>query len=94
MLTKEIQYRYDEWLENISGDLLHELEKMDEKAIEDAFYKDLGFGTGGLRGAVGSGTNRMNIYCCKGEPRADGLFGIGVNVVIGYDICKNSSGVS
>lgn len=42
MLTKEIQYRYDEWLKNVSGDLLHELEKMDEKAIEDTFYKDLG----------------------------------------------------
>ncbi len=40
MLTKEIQYRYDEWLKNVSGDLLRELEKMDEKAIEDAFYKD------------------------------------------------------
>ena len=40
MLTKEIQYRYDEWIKNVSEDLLHELEKMDEKAIEDAFYKD------------------------------------------------------
>ena len=31
MLTKEIQYRYDEWIKNVSEDLLHEIEKMDEK---------------------------------------------------------------
>lgn len=34
----------------------------DEKEIEDRFYKDLEFGTGGLRGIIGAGTNRMNIY--------------------------------
>ena len=34
----------------------------DEKEIEDRFYKDLEFGTGGLRGVLGSGTNRMNVY--------------------------------
>lgn len=34
----------------------------DEKEIEDRFYKDLSFGTGGLRGVIGAGTNRMNIY--------------------------------
>ena len=33
----------------------------DEKEIEDRFYKDLEFGTGGLRGIIGAGTNRMNI---------------------------------
>ena len=35
---------------------------MTEADIEDAFYKDLAFGTGGLRGIIGAGTNRMNIY--------------------------------
>ena len=35
---------------------------MDEKAVEDAFYRDLAFGTGGLRGTIGAGTNRMNVY--------------------------------
>ena len=34
----------------------------DEKEIEDRFYKQLSFGTGGLRGVIGAGTNRMNIY--------------------------------
>ena len=42
-------------------DLLEELEKMDEAAEEDAFYRDLAFGTGGLRGVIGAGTNRMNV---------------------------------
>jgi len=37
------------------------LEK-DEKKLIDAFYQDLEFGTGGLRGIMGAGTNRMNIY--------------------------------
>ena len=38
---------------------------MDEAAIEDAFYRDLAFGTGGLRGVIGAGTNRMNIYTVR-----------------------------
>ncbi len=37
----------------------------DEKEIEDRFYKDLEFGTGGLRGVIGNGTNRMNIYTVR-----------------------------
>ena len=36
-----------------------------EKEIEDRFYKDLEFGTGGLRGVIGNGTNRMNIYTVR-----------------------------
>ena len=43
-------------------DLIEELEKMSEDEISDAFYKDLEFGTAGLRGVIGAGTNRMNIY--------------------------------
>ena len=43
-------------LKNINGD---------EKLIEDAFYRDLAFGTGGLRGVLGAGTNRMNIYTVR-----------------------------
>ena len=42
-------------------ELLSELESMDEAAAEDAFYRDLAFGTGGLRGTIGAGTNRMNV---------------------------------
>ena len=37
----------------------------DEKEIEDRFYKELAFGTGGLRGVIGAGTNRMNIYTVR-----------------------------
>jgi len=38
------------------------LRENDPKGLEDAFYKDLAFGTGGLRGVMGAGTNRMNVY--------------------------------
>ncbi|WP_242622693.1 phospho-sugar mutase [Lachnoclostridium sp. Marseille-P6806] len=37
----------------------------DEKEVEDRFYKDLAFGTGGLRGVIGAGTNRMNLYTVR-----------------------------
>ena len=36
----------------------------DDKEIEDRFYRTLEFGTAGLRGVIGAGTNRMNIYTC------------------------------
>ena len=39
--------------------------RQDEKEIEDRFYKDLEFGTGGLRGVIGNGTNRMNVYIVR-----------------------------
>ena len=58
--------KYQLWCEKAVGDpdLVKELESMkdDGAAISDAFYKDLEFGTGGLRGVIGAGTNRMNIY--------------------------------
>ncbi|MBY4797830.1 phospho-sugar mutase [Collinsella sp. AGMB00827] len=57
----------DRWIANVKDpELLRELEHMrdagDEAAITDAFYRDLAFGTAGLRGTLGAGTNRMNIY--------------------------------
>ena len=42
--------------------LKKELEEMDDAALKEAFTNDLEFGTGGLRGILGAGTNRMNIY--------------------------------
>lgn len=58
--------RYEEWLNNpyFEKEVKKELEsiKDDEKEIEDRFYKELEFGTAGLRGVVGYGTNRMNKY--------------------------------
>ena len=41
----------------------------DEKEIEERFYKELEFGTGGLRGEIGAGTNRMNIYTVRKATR-------------------------
>lgn len=59
----KIKNEYDRWLDNIDDtELSDELSKMSGEAIEDAFYRDLAFGTGGLRGIIGAGTNRMNIY--------------------------------
>ena len=60
---------YERWLvmieakDDIVGkdELLDELRSMNEEAAEDAFYRDLAFGTGGLRGTIGAGTNRMNV---------------------------------
>ena len=57
---------YKEWSENAKGDpdVEKELSEManDENAMEDAFYRNLEFGTGGLRGVIGAGTNRINIH--------------------------------
>ena len=60
---------YELWLTNpyFDEDTRKELEaiKDDNKEIEDRFYKDLEFGTAGLRGVIGAGTNRMNIYTVR-----------------------------
>lgn len=55
--------KYKSWLEFADEDTKAELKSVtDEKEIEDRFYKDLAFGTGGLRGIMGAGSNRMNKY--------------------------------
>ena len=60
---------YNTWLTSAvdDPDLIKELEsiKGDEDAITDRFYRDLEFGTGGLRGVIGAGSNRMNIYTVR-----------------------------
>ena len=65
-MKKEIQETYALWLEKATADedLIRELNDMagDEARVEDAFYRHLAFGTGGLRGVIGAGTNRMNVY--------------------------------
>ena len=62
----DIEKNYLRWCERANGDpdLSAELAAMAGKPelIEDAFYRELEFGTGGLRGVIGAGTNRMNIY--------------------------------
>ncbi len=64
MLTQDLSNKYQTWLANATADqdLITELKAMDEAKIEDSFYRDLAFGTGGLRGVIGAGTNRMNVY--------------------------------
>ena len=61
--------RYEEWLENpyFDQETKEELKKIadNEKEIQDRFYRDLEFGTGGLRGVIGAGTNRVNIYTVR-----------------------------
>lgn len=59
-----IKEEYLRWLSkaNEDPDLIGELNAMSDDEIEDAFYRDLEFGTGGLRGVIGAGTNRMNVY--------------------------------
>ena len=68
--AKQIRAEYELWASwlGAEGDipveekrqLLEELRGMSEEQVEDAFYRDLAFGTGGLRGTIGAGTNRMN----------------------------------
>ena len=61
--------RYEEWLANpyFDEETKAELRSIDgdEAQIEDRFYRDLEFGTGGLRGVIGAGTNRMNVYTVR-----------------------------
>ncbi len=61
-----VNEQYKLWCERatLDIDLVAELKSIEgnDEAISDAFYKDLEFGTGGLRGVIGAGTNRMNVY--------------------------------
>ncbi len=65
----DISKKYQEWCENpyFNEETRKELKSIagDEKEISDRFYKELAFGTGGLRGVIGAGTNRMNIYTVR-----------------------------
>lgn len=68
-IMRDIKELYDLWLEKATADpdLKTELESVsgDDEEIKDRFYRDLEFGTGGLRGVIGAGTNRMNVYTVK-----------------------------
>lgn len=55
--------KYNQWIKRADDETRYQLAALyDEKEIEDRFYKDLAFGTGGLRGVMGAGSNRMNQY--------------------------------
>lgn len=68
-MEPEIKELYKKWLENAFDDssLITELNEIkdDEDAIKDRFYRALEFGTAGLRGIIGAGTNRMNVYTVR-----------------------------
>lgn len=69
MIMADIQKMYELWVEKAVADpdLKAELADVagDEEGKNDRFYRDLEFGTGGLRGVIGAGTNRMNVYTVK-----------------------------
>jgi len=69
VITMSYRDRYQEWLENdyFDTETKEELRSIadDETEIEDRFYTDLEFGTGGLRGIIGAGTNRINKYTIR-----------------------------
>lgn len=91
-----IKDKYNLWL-TFDEDTRAELEAItDEKEIEDRFYKDLAFGTGGLRGIMGAGSNRMNKYTVGKatyglanylKSRNDGE----ISVALAYDSRNNSA---
>ena len=101
-LIKMVTEKANEWLspaydEETRKEVQAMLESDDKTALVDAFYKDLEFGTGGLRGIMGAGSNRMNIYtvgkatqglanylniCFKDKEQ--------ISVVVGHD-CRNNS---
>ena len=85
---------YEEWLNNpyFDAETKAELQAIagDEKEIEDRFYMDLEFGTAGLRGVIGAGTNRMNIYTVRKATQglANYILGVGAEkqgVAIAFD---------
>ncbi len=67
MIDKTIQLKAQEWLsesydQNTRDEINSLIQSNNEKELTDRFYKELDFGTGGLRGVLGAGTNRMNLY--------------------------------
>ena len=90
VLSEKIKAEYDRWLQFATDyNVATELQAMDEAAIEDAFYRDLAFGTGGLRGTIGAGTNRMNVYVVGKASQGLANYLLSAHtapsVVIGYD---------
>ena len=101
-LLKEVTAKAQTWLgqgydEKTKGEVRRMLENEDKTELIESFYKDLEFGTGGLRGIMGVGTNRMNIYTVGAATQ--GLSNYlkkefadlpQIKVVIGHD-CRNNS---
>ncbi len=98
MIDVQVQQRIDEWLagpyDEDSKNAIRALQKTNPEALIDAFYTDLTFGTAGLRGIMGVGTNRMNIYTVQKATQGLANYLLkqqkNPSVVIGYD-CRNNS---
>ena len=98
--VREIRDKAEIWLSKEFNDEtskeVREMLEGDEKKLIDAFYQDLEFGTGGLRGIMGAGTNRMNIYTLGMATQGLSNYLIkergdtGIRVAIAYD-CRNNS---
>jgi len=97
---EDIRKRAQAWLGNeFNEETRNEVREMlekDEKKLIDAFYQDLEFGTGGLRGIMGAGTNRMNVYTLGMATQGLSNYIIsqcgnkGIRVAIAHD-CRNNS---
>jgi phosphoglucomutase len=91
LLSNRVIKEYDRWAEKATADpdLIQELKKMSQEQIEDSFYRNLEFGTGGLRGTIGAGTNRMNVYTVARATEGLAFYlktlSAHPSVVIGYD---------
>lgn len=81
------QQEYEKWMtyKGLSKELKDELITMDETSKKDAFYKTLEFGTGGMRGVIGAGINRMNTYTIR---KANVGFGLYLEKLYGKDVSR------
>ncbi len=101
-LLLEVRAKAQQWLdgnydENTKKQVQAMLDNSDTTELIESFYKDLEFGTGGLRGIMGAGTNRMNIYTMGAATQGLANYLIkefgkqtAIKVVLGYD-CRNNS---
>lgn len=85
---------YERWMNssNLDAALRKEMEGMDEGAINDAFYTNIEFGTAGMRGVMGAGTNRINIHTIRKATegfaeyiKENGSEAMNKGIAIGYD---------
>lgn len=88
-MTKQYMNEYNSWLNN--EEILENMKSFPKSEIEDRFYKKLEFGTAGIRGILGAGTNRMNVHIVAEVAKAIAEKIICENkqndgVVIGYDV--------
>ncbi len=98
-MQKNVEIRIQSWLNGpFDPEMKAELRRLlevDPKSLQDAFFKDLSFGTGGMRGIMGIGTNRINIYTIRMATQGLANYvkkqpGQNHSVFIGYDVRNHS----